>query len=724
MANDTIEKLKYIGLNLEKIPDFLKITNKINYSSSKTEDSKKYKVYRYIDTDNIEILLTPTNRLNETAVKYNSAIPLYEFLKPGNKELYSVFNSLLKTTSKDDINELEETQEKLNKKMPLDVKFNKDYLWQIYYSDIEDKHFMMVPINETECEALFFLLKQQLSGENRKIYVPICHLGYSDKFLMEQEIKDIENALWLFTGNWAAIYEVYDKSDNMTLVIRGKTKIFENVTSDYKIELKTKEEAREFYNLVQALFLLQTHYPKNYNFKVKVLETGEIQFAQNDISIDAEHMLDFIQEQYSNNILDITKLREEQINLNNKLKNLKKLEVKKQEEFLEKERKIATFLQCKKSFFGKLKYFLVYKKSKPDINLEETKEKIEEPTIKYFEKTKTKKIYSMQELMESTKELEKETTTTNSLKLDIDGIQRKLDMLTNKIKNANLYIEEIDKHTKSIFDFWKFTMQDNREKLNVGKEENNKKIRKSFDIETDLDDLKEELDRDVRKKLNAEEKEKVFLATTTALRDINLLLNGKNIPNGHLEDLKEELEKNRKDLAFSVTQKTKQESSNTNFEHREAERNKFSVLNIDEDTTQEEYENCIKEAIAIINNAKEKITTNIELPLYLIDKGELPNGFAIFSIDPTEEIKRCEEGKVNVYKIVINEETKYIPLTNIIYFTNLNQTLPLGMHNGSRVLIDLLNKSPKLISIDKNNVLTIKENGIKRLNINIMEYEI
>ena len=102
----------------------------------------------------------------------------------------------------------------------------------------------------------------------------------------------------------------------------------------------------------------------------------------------------------------------------------------------------------------------------------------------------------------------------------------------------------------------------------------------------------------------------------------------------------------------------------------------------------------------------------------------MPNGFAIFSIDPTEEIKRCEEGKVNVYKIVINEETKYIPLTNIIYFTNLNQTLPLGMHNGSRVLIDLLNKSPKLISIDKNNVLTIKENGIKRLNINIMEYEI
>ena len=68
MANDMIEKLKYIGLNLEKIPDFLKITNKINYSSSKTEDSKKYKVYRYIDTDNIEILLTPTNRLNEIKV--------------------------------------------------------------------------------------------------------------------------------------------------------------------------------------------------------------------------------------------------------------------------------------------------------------------------------------------------------------------------------------------------------------------------------------------------------------------------------------------------------------------------------------------------------------------------------------------------------------------------------------------------------------------------------
>ena len=40
-----------------------------------------------------------------------------------------------------------------------------------------------------------------------------------------------------------------------------------------------------------------------------------------------------------------------------KLQKLKKITEIKTEEFLQKQRQIATFLACKKSFFGKIKYY-------------------------------------------------------------------------------------------------------------------------------------------------------------------------------------------------------------------------------------------------------------------------------------------------------------------------------------------------------------------------------
>ena len=46
--------------------------------------------------------------------------------------------------------------------------------------------------------------------------------------------------------------------------------------------------------------------------------------------------------------------------------------------------------------------------------------------------------------------------------------------IERKIKNANIYLNEIDLHKKSIFEFWKFTNKDELPSLNEGEEEENK----------------------------------------------------------------------------------------------------------------------------------------------------------------------------------------------------------------------------------------------------------
>ena len=48
-----IDKLKYIGLDLGNIPEFIKDFKELDYRPSKYNDEHLYKVYKYIDISNI-----------------------------------------------------------------------------------------------------------------------------------------------------------------------------------------------------------------------------------------------------------------------------------------------------------------------------------------------------------------------------------------------------------------------------------------------------------------------------------------------------------------------------------------------------------------------------------------------------------------------------------------------------------------------------------------------
>jgi len=162
-----ISKLEYLGLNLNKIPEILEQFEPLNYRVSKNYDERNYKTYRYIDIKDIQILLTPQNRLDPITDKYAKAVPIYPYLNPEREEdieLHSKFLKMLITLREDSIENLEEEQKLLNKKIPFRVKFYKDYLWQIHYSESTNKYFMLVPTEDQEQTAFFYLLKKMCNA--------------------------------------------------------------------------------------------------------------------------------------------------------------------------------------------------------------------------------------------------------------------------------------------------------------------------------------------------------------------------------------------------------------------------------------------------------------------------------------------------------------------------------------------------------------------------------
>lgn len=112
------------------------------------------------------------------------------------------FYWILKYVNKVSIPQIEEnrrrTKKCFQKEIPFKLKFTGNYLWQIYYSEISNKYFMIVPIEDTDYSTFFYVLKKKIENKkNEKIFVPISLVDYEGEILKKEEIKDLENYLWL-----------------------------------------------------------------------------------------------------------------------------------------------------------------------------------------------------------------------------------------------------------------------------------------------------------------------------------------------------------------------------------------------------------------------------------------------------------------------------------------------------------------------------------------------
>jgi len=672
------------------------------------------------------------------------AVPLFAYLNPNereNIERHTKFLSMVSNMDIQKIEEIEEEQKVLNQKIPFKVKYPKDFLWQIYYSEYTNQYFMLVPTEELDHSAFFYLLKKQLEGNNQeRIFVPISHSEYSRDYLNRTQISDIENYLWLFTKEWPIVYEVYDKNNNLSLHIAGKTYIFDDIKSDYKIELKNKEDAIKFYKLLKALFIMQTEIPYHYEFKVKINEFGSIDFYINNKKVIYEILPSLIKEEYLKAEEKKIRIMEEKIGLEKELDALQKESSALEKEYLEREKQIATFLVCKKTFFGRVRYFFKYKKITLAKQDEENLKKQEIKVIRLNKYGEVKSNYTLEELIEIYKNVDKDELKVKNLGLDIKAITARITNLQSKVKNAMLYIKEIDNHKKSIFDFWRFTNKDKQEELPEGKteEKNVQTLKKVFDYELDFEDFGIDLDKNQRELLTKQELDSIYLATTGILEDINKIARKEEITSNRMQELKEEalqknnlLDKDSFDIFGGMSYDNKLKNLATQ-KHRESEKDLFNILDIHKNTTQEEYTETIKRIIDNLKTAFEKIKINMNLPVYKCEeKSNIEDKYNVYNITATGAINKLLKNEINevsLFKININENTKVLGFTNSAYYENTNKTLPLGMDVEQALLLD--NSELKLKEVKNNEIKIVcyeEGNELSKINvksINVKEFDV
>jgi len=715
------DKLEYLGLDLDKIPRILKKDDDLEYRISKTYRQNQHRQYRYIPIKDIQILLSPTNRLDDIEEKYKKSSPLVDYLDNKTEEniiKYTTFLKMLNEFSVEEVEKLEKEQENLNKKIPFKVKYESNYLWQIYYSENTDKYFMIVSTEDTNYSAFFFLLKKQLEKKRAtKIFVPIKNVECSNTYLKKSELEDIENYLWLFTKSWPLVYEVYDKNDNLTIQIVGETEIYQKVKSQYKITLENEEEAIKFYKLLKAMFILQTELASYFTFRTNISKNGEIEFYLEDEKIEYVDIAQWLKEQYRNGE-ERQKQTEDLIETSKEKLNQLKIEIAAQEyEYLAKEKQISTFLECKKTFFGRFKYYFKYsgkknKNKKEQEHLEEVEEIDEtginaqnEEELNVPTKRRKKSKYTIEELIELYKSIEAKEHELKNLVMDINSLKLKHKNMQKKIENAAAFIQEIDNHKKSIFEFWKYSNKDEIASLPEGEAEElniTKKITKTFDYEEDLEKFGRNMDELQRKVLNKDETDSVFITSTNVIDLLNKIKINEFLPKdieNKLKELKKEAvqEKTLTDEEFDIFGGTFQDSTKIskikNKKHRELPKDRFNILEINKNTKQLGFKMTLEKIISSIKEAVSKVNTTEEIPVYkaVLDDKLDDRQINVFNINPEEEMQEAvkkKSKKINFYKINLPQGSNAVSFTNCIFYDNQNKTLPVGQDISTKILVD------------------------------------
>ena len=415
-----------------------------------------------------------------------------------------------------------------------------------------------------------------------------------------------------------------------------------------------------------------------------------------------------IKEEYKKYSLKLQEIFIEKEKLDIKFEKLKNTEREKNSEYLYREKQVATYLECRTSILGRIKYFFkskngkfVREKSKA-IKSKEIKEQNEIEKKISNSIIEEKEYYTIEDLIKVCIELDRIEIKVKNEEADINALEEKVKNLENKIKNAKTYIQKIEDHKKSIFDFWRFANKDEALGLNAGQEEKEvvkeKTLKKTFKYEEDFEDLGIEADRLQRNKLTSKECDSLYIASTSVIEDLNRLKRGKKINKNSLEILKEEAKK--KVLLFNsenydIFGNVKEDKTKINIlankKHREVAKDKFKILEISKETELEDYKEKIEEKYAELQKVLNKVECIMDMEVYIEAEDKLINDeLKVFHINPEIALEDAKDKeKVHLHKVDIKEGMNMIYYTNIMYYDNNNNTLPLGMDIGDKVLLDL-----------------------------------
>ena len=305
------------------------------------------------------------------------------------------------------------------------------------------------------------------------------------------------------------------------------------------------------------------------------------------------------------------------------------------------------------------------------------------------------------------------------------------------------YIKEISIEKKSLIGFFKYTNKDKKDVIAKAESEfKEEKMHKIFNYDLDFLKFAEDMDKEIRKSLDNNEISSVYLAINGMLKYMNKFRKYQKNDNNdvNMKEYYQELELYLKDLKnkyvkiygenavdydiFGNSQNFKQTRYLGEKAFREEDRELYKEMKFKKNMVLDDLIDIIKENLAKLEDAIDKTVVDMELDVYKIVNWTAKlkeNNIEIYNFNINEEkINIVKEDKTyNLYHLNIPNEANMIPLTNIIFYTNNNKTLPLGMDVSTQVLIDM-NKFNFVVSeyiSTKINVVEGLYSNIKNLNI-------
>ena len=140
-----------------------------------------------------------------------------------------------------------------------------------------------------------------------------------------------------------------------------------------------------------------------------------------------------------------------------------------------------------------------------------------------------------------------------------------------------------------------------------------------------------------------------------------------------------------------------------NREHRENSRDIIKVLRINKNTTLEEFRETLQGYKKLLGEAYNKIKNITDLNIY-IEEFNKGNEYIIGEINP-EKIFEESDRDLTIYKVKLEENSKILYFSNIVFFENNNQTLPLGMDVSTKVLMKSKQIETTKLKAEKINII-------------------
>ena len=199
-------------------------------------------------------------------------------------------------------------------------------------------------------------------------------------------------------------------------------------------------------------------------------------------------------------------------------------------------------------------------------------------------------------------------------------------------------------------------------------------------------------------KFTDSELDSAYIASTDVLNLINKTYkkqaDAKDFSN-EVKKLKEQKDSNEEEDDVGISIDDGREKNIGSKIHREKRRNIYNILNIKKESRGIELKKVIVNIVIDLKKALKKNSLDEEMYVYKAVSDELNlKGFEVFSLNEEDELKSyLRENKLkrknNLYRIKLPKDTNFIAFSNIIFYDNKNMTLPVGMNESNKILVDL-----------------------------------